>query len=397
MANAKPTDVRAGWTIYRNDPEITLEVLNDRLTRAGYGPISPRTFGHYRHLVEHGYDRYISINRFDVARASRPYEGAGGSARYRFYDTELPVTVVLTRPQGVYEAPGVAEKVGEVGALITFEGEDVIKGLRRSHLAPDDYVQLRFDEQSRPIPARVTTREIDEGYGLVEVEFTRLQPISEFVDTEVVPTESYQLLIKGEEPSDRSADLIGRRMYFALEALEACRAMANEVLDDPDSTAVETVGPPQITQLRLVNPLVIDLTAAGIIGAVLTAAWRLLKVGPAAYAEVVGAHGKGKIDSAAAKKIEAEARHIDARTEAVELQNDLTKEQLRTQRVLHSIVRRELKDATASDPTPRFLALQDELWESLFSLQRQDVRELEIDNDGPDEQSMKSGEDHPTR
>ena len=70
MANATPRDTRAGFDIYQSaDGAISLDDLNARLARAGYGPVARRTLTHYRHLVEAGYNRYIAINRFDVARA----------------------------------------------------------------------------------------------------------------------------------------------------------------------------------------------------------------------------------------------------------------------------------------------------------------------------------------
>jgi hypothetical protein len=263
MTNAKPADVRAGWALYLANPDISLDDLNRELEHGGFGPVSPRMFGHYRHLVAHGYDRYISINRFDVARAARPYEGASTSARYRYYESEVSVTLIITNAQGVFEARGRAQRVGEVGAMLSFEGQDTLAGLKRAKLAANDYVHLLFERQVQAVVARISEREADDELMLVEVEFARLQPIGKFVDTSAVPTDEFTLLVKGAEPSDRAADLIGRRMYFVLEALESCRAMANEVLDDPEGEHVETVTAPQITQLQLINPLAIDFTAAG--------------------------------------------------------------------------------------------------------------------------------------
>ena len=75
MANAKTRDARAGFAIYLKSSEgITLDAINARLESSGYGTIAQRTLTHYRNLVKAGFDRYISINRFDVARASRAYE-----------------------------------------------------------------------------------------------------------------------------------------------------------------------------------------------------------------------------------------------------------------------------------------------------------------------------------
>ena len=76
MANATTRDARAGFAMYLQSSEgITLDVINARLEASGYGAIAQRTLTHYRKLVSAGFNRYISINRFDVARASsRAYE-----------------------------------------------------------------------------------------------------------------------------------------------------------------------------------------------------------------------------------------------------------------------------------------------------------------------------------
>lgn len=71
MPNASPTDAKAGFEIYRQSGGVTsLENLNRRLVETDHGPVSQRTFRHYRRLVDTGISDYIPINRFDVARAS---------------------------------------------------------------------------------------------------------------------------------------------------------------------------------------------------------------------------------------------------------------------------------------------------------------------------------------
>ena len=85
MANATTRDARAGFAIYvQSSGGITLDAINARLEASGYGAIAQRTLTHYRNLVKAGFDRYISINRFDVARASRAYENMSTLSRYRY-------------------------------------------------------------------------------------------------------------------------------------------------------------------------------------------------------------------------------------------------------------------------------------------------------------------------
>lgn len=80
MANASPRDTRAGFEIYRSSGgNLSLDELNRRLAESGHGPVAQRSLNHFRRLLETGYDRYVSINRFDIARASEPYESAAAS------------------------------------------------------------------------------------------------------------------------------------------------------------------------------------------------------------------------------------------------------------------------------------------------------------------------------
>lgn len=98
MANATPRDSRAGFTIYRESGgSISRDALNDELISAGYGPVSDRTMAHYRSLLEAGFDRYISINRFDVARSASRFEDLGASPRYGFQTYGEGVRLMIAR------------------------------------------------------------------------------------------------------------------------------------------------------------------------------------------------------------------------------------------------------------------------------------------------------------
>ncbi len=72
MANATYRDCRAGFDVFRRyGGSIARDDLNVELVEAGYGVVSDRTFGHYRKLLRSGFDRYISINRFDIVVPAR--------------------------------------------------------------------------------------------------------------------------------------------------------------------------------------------------------------------------------------------------------------------------------------------------------------------------------------
>ena len=93
MANATQRDSRAGFTIYRESGGgISRDALNDQLVSAGYGPVSDRTVTHYRSLLVAGFDRYISINRFDVARSASRFEDLGASVVDGLDSTGAPIS-----------------------------------------------------------------------------------------------------------------------------------------------------------------------------------------------------------------------------------------------------------------------------------------------------------------
>jgi hypothetical protein len=67
MANCDSLVAKQGWLIYKASmPAPSLEELNRVLARAGVGPISNRTYRHYRRMKLHGVEDYLPINELDV-------------------------------------------------------------------------------------------------------------------------------------------------------------------------------------------------------------------------------------------------------------------------------------------------------------------------------------------
>jgi len=155
MPNASPADVRAGWNIFRKDPELSLEEINARLQAQGRKPIANRSLQHYRSLLRNGFDRYVPINRFDVARAAKPFEGLSALPRYFYYGVTVSVWFRYTRDGKQHEVAATAERVGEVGAVLVLDGTSDIDTLRRSHPSLDSRVSLRFDA---PVSEMATAR-----------------------------------------------------------------------------------------------------------------------------------------------------------------------------------------------------------------------------------------------
>jgi len=232
MANATPRDTRAGFDVYRSaGGDVRLEDLNAALYEAGYGPVSNRTFAHYRHLLNAGYDRYISINRFDVARAAAPFESQSASPRYSFQDVDLGVSVIFAKGSRLHETYGRAVEMGEVGAILRFTEPEVIDGLRLLKPQPGDMVTVRYLEPGRTVGGRVVEADTKASPATVEIEYTRLVSISALGEGTALPTTEagFRLLLNPDAAEEvQTLDMVSRRIYHFFELIEGLRALSNE-------------------------------------------------------------------------------------------------------------------------------------------------------------------------
>ena len=178
MANASPRDTRAGFDIFRlGGGEVSLDDLNQKLFEAGYGPIAYRSIKHYRSLLAAGYDRYISINRFDIARASAPYEDASSNPRYRYTEVDTGVLMVIAKASKLYEAAGRATEIGETGAIVRIVDAEYTQGLAALKARAGDMVSLRFLESGRSVHGRLVELDLTSVPALMEVDYTGLVPL----------------------------------------------------------------------------------------------------------------------------------------------------------------------------------------------------------------------------
>ena len=229
MANASPRDTRAGFDIYRSaGGDITLDDLNATLYEAGYGPIAYRTLTHYRNLMEAGFNRYVSINRFDVARASAPFENASGNGRYTYLAADLGVRVIFAKSNKLLETFGRATEIGEVGAMLRFDEREVVDGLRKLKPQPGDMVTIRYLEAGRTIGGRVVEADVKAEPASIEVEYARLISIASVGIGEPLAASEVQFLLSGPEDDVQTLDLAGRRLYHFFELVEGLRALSNE-------------------------------------------------------------------------------------------------------------------------------------------------------------------------
>lgn len=176
--------------------------------KASYGPVAQRTFTHYRHLVDAGYNRYISINRFDVARASVAYENASAIGRYRYRGTDLGVRIVFAKSSRLFETFGQATETGDVGAVVEFAEEGVIDGLRDLKPRPGDMVTLRYLEAGKSVSGRIIESDLKSSPALVEIEYARLTSLANVGAGTALDTKTARFTIVGQGAELQTIDLV---------------------------------------------------------------------------------------------------------------------------------------------------------------------------------------------
>lgn len=342
MANASPRDTRAGFDIFRvSGGEITQDDLNERLHEAGYGPVSPRTYRHYRNLLNAGFSRYISINRFDVARASAPYEDAASNARYAYKGADLGVNVVFAKSSKLMETYGRATEVGEVGALLRFGESEVIDGLQKLKPAPGDMVTVRYLELGRTATGTVVEADLRSDPAIVEIEYGRLVSIAAIGMGQPLSTSVALFVLRGPGENDTSLDAAGRRLHHFFEFVEGLRSVANEA--GSRQAAPAYAPPPDLMRLSVASPAEIVLELAdlllqyvpwGVVAGALKLAYDL----PAKRKEWIEGDGQRE---------QNKILRIDAELKALELEKAQQEKALRDQMLTR--LRDTLPDSTISD------------------------------------------------
>ena len=258
MANATPRDARAGFAIYlQRNGDVDLDAINVRLEASGYGRIAQRTLTHYRNLAKAGFNRYISINRFDVARASRAYENLSSLGRYRYHRTYRTVDVLLAKNTRLLEARGHIIEVGDVGAVLEFMEDDAVEDLTAFRPRAGDSVSLRHSETAVAIEGSVIDTDLNRVPIVVEMEYDRLLSVEGLIAGPALATAPTWIRIQADETTTPTLDTVGRRLHYFFDLLEALRAVFNEAGRQCDQSLYAS--PPTIQELRLASPTLLLL------------------------------------------------------------------------------------------------------------------------------------------
>jgi len=378
LANISPAEARIGYQVFLSlGPDTSREALQTEVEQLGVPHISVRMFRHYNALFSAGYDHYIPINRFDILRASEPFGNESANSRYRYSEVETPVRVTVMRDEP-FTFLGIARRVSDAGIALEVTSEDVGVALTkgRARLKPGEYVRVDFLEGSQ---ASAEGRVVDKpephpagGSWLVEVEFSRLRSVVEFTAGEPMPARSINVRLLASDDGAVAADVLGRRLYFLLDAVENARAMVNEIAETESTGFEERAYPARIDRVHMDSPLEVDLQLPIGVGVTFSVVWALLKGGPRAFLMIQQARLTG-----------AQTRKEHALARSVELDNDVKTERAATVSFVHQVIRSELEERGAvlnagTSTSRRFESAVDQLIHDVDGLTQEEVTGVEM-------------------
>lgn len=250
--------MRAGYDLYvRRNGATSLEELNAILERSGYGPVSARAVNHFGKLLKTGFDRYIPINRYDVARSYRPYENLSLLSRYRYRPTNQEVSVVFYKKNKALHAAGVVTHVGDAGAVVQFLDQESVDDICDLGPRPGDEVVVQFTKTKEVISSLAIDVDLDQTPAIVEVEYSRLLSVAnlgEYLPLQMMIGE-FTLVPEGSHAAN--IDVVGRRIHHFFDLLEGLRAILNEV--GRHSAKPIYASPPVVDEIRMASPTILLL------------------------------------------------------------------------------------------------------------------------------------------
>lgn len=381
MANISPGEARLGWEIFLgSNGRLGKSDLEAQASQLGVGAISDRMYRHYRSLFKEGYDHYIPINRFDVLRAAEPFGNESANSRYKYSDLSVPVRVMAVRDKP-YTFLAVSTRVSDAGIALQvvdpIVGESLVKG--KASLRVGELLRIDFLRGSRPsvdgqLLDRAERHPTEESW-LLDVEFTQLRSVVEFVRGRPMPSDDLAVRLVAADGGPVAADVLGKRFFHLLDAIENARSLVNDVADRETVRFFERATPARIERVHMDSPLEVVLVLPVGVGLVFGVVWALVRGGPKAYQRIQD----GRLSGALTKKEHALAKSI-------EIDNSAKEDRNKTSALVHEIIRSELVERGASlrpiaDPSRLFAASLDQLVENTDSLSREAVSDVELSFD----------------
>jgi len=284
---------------------------------------------HYRSLLEAGFDRYISINRFDVARSASRFEDLGASPRYGSQPYGEGVRLMIAKGDQLWEAAAAVESVGETGVVLRFVDEEYAAGLEALKVRPSDYVYLNFLETGRSETARVIEVDTKTRPPILEVQFAHLVSLAEISSRPTLPTVRLEFKVHSDtDDALTTADQLGRRLYLLFELVDELRFIANEGARLAETE--EYSAPPIVDRLSVASPIEVSLAVARVVGdlfpfGLISVALRLIWKVPEKrkiWLEGTGQAIANRASESAAQRAESEAERAAAERDiAVQIRN----------------------------------------------------------------------------
>lgn len=372
MANITPGEARIGWGVFlAANGEISKQDLQNEVDQLGVGLISDRMYRHYRSLYAAGYDHYIPINRFDVLQSAQPFGNESANSRYKYSELGAPVRVTVVR-DSPFTFLGVAARVSDAAVTLLVDDSTVGASLARGpgKVGPGEFLRVDFIDGSKPsVDGRLVDKPEAQPQAdswLLEVEFNRLRSVVEFTAGRAMPADVCPVRLDADDGGPVAADVLGRRLFNLLDAIENTRSLFNDVADSDARGFDDRVFPARISHVQMDSPLEVTiLVPVGVVG-VLGILYSILKGGPVAYKTVQDGRLSG-----------AQARREHALAEGVELDNDLKRV------IVHQAIRRELQSSGAdlaprSEPSRVFDNTLRQLMSNLDALEQESVTGLEL-------------------
>lgn len=367
MPNAKTRDSRAGFAIYLQASEgITLKEINARLKKAGCGPIAQRTLTHYRNLVNAGFNRYISINRFDVARASRAYENLSTLSRYRYRITDQVIRVLFVKSGAVIEAHGRLIESGDVGAIVEFSDKSTVERLQLFKPRPGVAVTIDYSDVSTPINGIVIDCDLESDPALVEIEYTRLVSLATIQHSTALQHQLVRFELMSDDHDAATIDVVGRRLHHFFDLLEGIRSLLNEAGRHSDNYTY--AAPPVVKEIRVASPAVMVLQIPAELVSLVS--WPLLLI-------LLPSWRKAWYQGTD-KKRDAQVKNVERKLAELELEEKKHEAIIRAEIIDN--VRSQLPNSTISDEELTKIWLS-YILPSYRALRRSEVREIDASID----------------